>query len=281
MFDARSRLTGGVAALVVAWTTWATGMAPAAAVGPVQGPGPKETVVEGVRQSLTRFRSAGRNIRIERYYPAKEGKYPTVLLLYGGGGAGPAPGGLHALGRDFARRGYVALLPHYFDQTGIRMADPPTIDRNFVSWMGTINAAIDYARTLPDVDPDRIGLVGWSLGSSLSLEVAATNDHVAAVVGVVGGMALEILDKMKRMPPTLLLDGEADHNYPVHLARGLARVLRERGVEVESKIYPGEGHGFRPEAALDAAKRTNAWFDKYLRDRPRGAQDQAAPGRRR
>jgi dienelactone hydrolase len=252
----------------------ATGSAAAAAE---DQPTAKQTVVRGVRQSMDHFPSAGKKIRMEKYLPLKEGKYPAVILLYGSGGIGPGPNGLRDLARDYARRGYVALLPHYFDQTGIRMANFVTIDRQFVTWMGAINHAIDHARGLPEVDGDHIGLVGWSLGGSLALEVAATNDHVAAVVGVVGGMAKVILDKMKRMPPTLLLDGGQDPNYPVELARNLARTLKAKGVLVESVIYSDQGHAFTGAAAVDAGRRTAEWFDRYLHERPAADKDRPDP----
>jgi carboxymethylenebutenolidase len=232
---------------------------------------------DGVRRSTDRFDSAGKEIRIERYFPREPGRYPVILVLYGGSGIPPARGDMRAHCRDFARRGYVALLPRYFDQTDTEIADPRTIDRHFVAWMGTVGNAIDYARKLPEVDPDRVGLIGWSLGSSLALEVAATNPHATAVVGCVGGMAREILDKMTRMPPTLLLDGEDDRKYPAELARDLYRTLREKHVEVESKIYPGQGHGFGGEAYLDAERRTNAFFEKYLANPPHPAAGPVSP----
>jgi carboxymethylenebutenolidase len=228
-------------------------------------PGKNEEVFEGIRQSMATFKSNGATIRIEMYLPGTPGRHPAIVVLHGGGPANlAAQVGLRTRCRDFARRGYVALFPRYFDQTDTELADPPTIDRNFVAWMGTVSNALEYARNLPEVDPDRVGLIGWSLGSSLALEVAATNPHSAAVVGNVGGMAHEVVDKITRMPPTLLLDGGDDPNYPARLARDLYRSLRAKHVNVESKIYPGQGHGFGGDAARDAYNRTDAFFDKYL-----------------
>jgi dipeptidyl aminopeptidase/acylaminoacyl peptidase len=228
-------------------------------------PTAKEQVVEGARQSMATYSNKGKDVRIERYLPIKKGKYPVIIFLHGGGPASlPGANGMRVWCRNFVRRGYVTLLPRYLDSTGTEMADPPAIDRNFVQWMKAIDHAIDYARELPEVDPDRVGLIGWSLGGALALEVAATNPHSTAVVGNIGGMAKEITDKLKRMPPTLLLDGEDDTNYPVQLARELYRTLKKKGVTVESKIYKGQGHGFGGEAAIDAERRTIAWFAKYL-----------------
>jgi carboxymethylenebutenolidase len=230
-------------------------------------PGRREEVVDGVRQSMVTLKSNGKNVRIERYFPIEPGRHPAILFLHGGG---PANGSLFSLRsrcREFVRRGYVALLPRYLDQTDTDDADPPTIDAHFVEWMGTVSNTLEYARQLPEVDADHVGLIGWSLGSALALEVAATNPHSAAVVGNYGGMAKEIVANLTRMPPTLLLDGAEDQNYPARLARALYRDLKKKHVEVESVIYPGQGHGFGGDAAADSVKRTDAFFDKHLAGR--------------
>ena len=63
------------------------------------------------------------------------------------------------------------------------------------------------------------------------------------------------------------LDGEDDQLYPAAFARQLYKTLRRKHVDVESKIYPGQGHGFSGEAAVDSERRTNAFFDKHLAKR--------------
>ncbi len=269
-------LAAGVAAAAVLFAVHTVrSLNPPRAPGPVRAPappgepGPGEQTLHGVRQSTQSYRSKDKQIRIERYSPAAKGRYPAVLLLHGGGaGFRGDASGLRATARDFARRGYVALLPHYFEQTDTLVSDVPTVNREFVRWMGAVSRAVDHARELPEVDVDRVGLIGWSLGGSLALEVAAEDRHVAAVVGIVGGMIPEAVDKMTRMPPTLLLAGENDTIFPGAEARGLDRRLRKKGVVVESTVYPGQGHGFTGEAAADANRRTNEFFDQYLAHRP-------------
>jgi carboxymethylenebutenolidase len=231
-------------------------------------PGRKEEIVDGVRQSMVTFKSNGKDVRIERYFPTEPGRYPAILFLHGGGPASlMSQVSVRLRCREFVRRGYVALLPRFLDQTDTENADPPEIDAHFVEWMAAVSNALEYARRLPEVDPDHVGLIGWSLGSALALEVAATNPHSAAVVGNYGGMAKEIVDNLTRMPPTLLLDGQDDRNYPVRLARALYRDLKKKHVVVESVIYPGQGHGFGGDAAADCVKRTDAFFDKHLAGR--------------
>ena len=45
----------------------------------------------------------------------------------------------------------------------------------------------------------------------------------------------------------------------------LEQVLREKGLPFESKIYPGQGHGFKGDEAKDALRRTVQFLDKHLK----------------
>lgn len=66
--------------------------------------------------------------------------------------------------------------------------------------------------------------------------------------------------------PLLVLQGANDIRVPAHEAEQIVDVLRSGGRTVDSKIYSEEGHGFmRRENQIDAAERTIAWFDKYLK----------------
>ena len=59
-----------------------------------------------------------------------------------------------------------------------------TATGNIFGWGGEkdINAAVDFLKTRPDVDPDRIGAIGFSVGGEMLLEAAAKNTDLAAVV---------------------------------------------------------------------------------------------------
>jgi pimeloyl-ACP methyl ester carboxylesterase len=49
-------------------------------------------------------------------------------------------------------------------------------------WETVVRAVVDFALTQPIVDPDRIALVGWSLGGHLALRAASGEPRLAAVV---------------------------------------------------------------------------------------------------
>ena len=125
-------------------------------------------------------------------------------------------------------------------------------------------AAMRAASRRPHVDAARIGLLGYSLGGYLALEVGATNPEVAAVVDYFGGMSPLISKKLERMPPTLLLHGELDHVVSVAEARNLEQLFTEKNVVFEIHTYPDQGHGFNGAAASDARERTLRFLDRYL-----------------
>lgn len=82
------------------------------------------------------------------------------------------------------RHGYGVLL---FDRRGEGESEG---DPNAVGWGGDrdIKAAIAFLRERPDVDPDRIGGIGLSVGGELMLETAAETDTLKAVVSEGAGI---------------------------------------------------------------------------------------------
>src|SRR5262249_13836782 len=137
------------------------------------------------------FKSAGKTIHVLMVEPAGGGKRPAVVMLGGQDGLGqmtadkfPTPG--------LGKKGHVVLFIRYYDRTGtpdkVRHREQQEFARwlkgdaaneeknkareHFDQWIETVVDAVAYARTLPNVDPDRVGLVGFSLGGYLALSAA-------------------------------------------------------------------------------------------------------------
>ena len=68
-----------------------------------------------------------------------------------------------------------------------------------------------------------------------------------------------------RLPPVLILHGDADRNVPVQQAYDLEQILVAAEVPYEMHIYAGAGHGFRGADRDDAVKRTVDFFDTHLK----------------
>jgi hypothetical protein len=103
------------------------------------------------------------------YVPSKNG----AALIAFPGRSGPQK---HA--RMLARHGYGVLL---FDRRGEGASEG---DGNLFGWGGEkdIAAAVEFLRSRPDVEPGRIGGIGFSVGGELMLQAAAQSDGLAAVV---------------------------------------------------------------------------------------------------
>ena len=147
---------------------------------------------------------------------------------------------------------------------GTESADKATILRNFPIWMKTLWDAISFVEKQPAVDRERIALLGFSLGAYLSLANASIDKRVQAVVEFFGGLPREMKLFMRRLCPVLILHGENDAVVPVAEAYSLQRLLDEKGVPYEIKIYPGTGHGFVNEVWRDAGLRTLQFLQKHL-----------------
>jgi len=215
-----------------------------------------------IAQSQLKFESGGKAIRIDSYTAESNvGPLPAVIALHGSGGGIAGMGKSAAL---LAERGFAVFVLHYFDRTDTTNADKATILRNFPIWMKTLWDAVSFVEKQAGVDRERIALLGFSLGAYLSLANASIDNRVRAVVEFFGGLPREMKLFMRRLCPVLILHGEADATVPVAEAYNLQRLLEEKGIPYEIKVYSGAGHGFEDDVWRDAGLRTLQFLQRHL-----------------
>ncbi|HUK23788.1 MAG TPA: dienelactone hydrolase family protein [Terriglobales bacterium] len=216
-----------------------------------------------ISHSQLTFTSGGKPIRIDCFSPEAAGRrFPAILGLHGSGGDFE---GMQRPAALLAAQGFAVYVLHYFDRTGTSAAkDRATIFRHFFAWAKTVWDATSFVAAQPQVDPERLGLLGFSLGAYLALSNASVDPRIQAVVEFFGGLPKEMKLFMRRLCPVLILHGDSDATVPVAEAYHLQQVLESRGIACEMKIYPGAGHHFSDEVWRDAGQRTLAFFQKYL-----------------
>jgi carboxymethylenebutenolidase len=218
----------------------------------------------------TTFLSGGRTIRLNVTEPATPGPHPAILLLHGAGGN--VDFWLDRISPFIERLGIAIYAVHYFDRTGTIRADLPTLSDgvHVPLWIDTLRDTLAHLRTRAAVNPQRIALIGISLGAFLSLALAAEASASQAtvarcIVDISGGLVRPYSERAtSAFPPTLILHGDADTVVGLYHAENLQTLLKQLDVSHEAQILPEEGHYFSPAAQTRILIAIAAFLKRHL-----------------
>ena len=228
-------------------------------------------------------------------------KYPMVVDVHGGPGAAvqsawPPP---WSFTMALPGAGYFILMPNPRGSFGQGEAFTRANVKDFgYGDFKDIMAGVDESLKVAPIDPDRLGLTGWSYGGYMTMwGVTQTNRFKAAMAGA--GIAnyqsyygenqidqwmipffgksvyddpevyaksspITFIEKVKT--PTLILVGDSDGECPTPQSYEFWHALKTLGVETTLVVYEHEGHHFvKPAHERDRMERTLAWFDSHLR----------------
>jgi dipeptidyl aminopeptidase/acylaminoacyl peptidase len=228
-------------------------------------------------------------------------KYPLVVRVHGGPGAAVLsewPGASDYYS-PLAGAGYFVFQPNPRGSFG----QGETFTRANVRDFGygdfkDIMAGVDEAIKVAPIDPERLGICGWSYGGYMTMwAVTQTNRFKAAMAGaglsnwqsyygenLIDQWMIPFFGKSvyddpdvyaKSSPinfikhvktPTLILVGDSDGEVPAPQSYEFWHALKTLGVETQFVVYEHEGHMFaNPKHRRDVVERTLAWFDAHLR----------------
>lgn len=239
----------------------------------------------------------GKPTRVFAYYAEPEkvdGKLPAMVLIHGGGGTA-----FSEWAQLWAKRGYIALAMDLAGQGegrkrlpegGPNQDDAGRFKQNNVKelWSYHAVAAVirghSMLRSLPNVDPERIGVTGISWGGYLTCIVAGLDDRFKVAVPVYGcGFIHENsvwIPTFSKMPkdwhttwvanfepsrylgqakmPMLFVNGTNDFAYPLDSYQKSYRLVKNRNLCVTVNMPHGHPQGWAP--------REIGWFvDQHLR----------------
>lgn len=176
----------------------------------------------------------------------------------------------------FAREGFVALAPDLYHG---QFATEPDEARKLVMNMNREQAikdllgAVKYVRSLPQVAPKKVGCIGFCMGGSMTLALAAATSDVAAAAPFYAGFQPPAAELAKIEAEMFCAFGADDAGIPIENVRKFEAALKSSNRNAVVKVYEGAPHSFfndtrdsyRPDAAKDAWERSLALFKRVLK----------------
>jgi dienelactone hydrolase len=197
------------------------------------------------------------------FRPAGGGSHPAVVFLHGCGGLVSAGGSIQARELDWAGRltgaGYVVLMVDSFSARGVKTMCSPATFQSAIYQVRPKDAygALRYLQAQPFIEPDRIAVMGWSLGGGTVLftidgdhrpespsSPARPNFRAAVAFYPASCDAGKLPRGWSTDIPLLVLVGGADVWTPAGPCQAAMQTLAERGVPVAVQVYPGAYHDF-------------------------------------
>jgi dipeptidyl aminopeptidase/acylaminoacyl peptidase len=224
-------------------------------------------------------------------------KYPAILWLHGGQES-QYDYGFNFRVQLFAANGYVVVMPNVRGSGGRGIDFALSLNKAYGTHdVEDVIVATDYVIELGYVDPDRLGVGGWSSGGTLTNVVITKTDRFAgAVSGASVGLYTstyghdpyvrwwhtelgapwknrDLWDSVSPFmnvenitTPTLFIGGEKDWNQPIIHSEQMYQAMKHLGREASLVVYPDAYHGIRrPIYQKDLLERFVGWFDKYVK----------------
>jgi dienelactone hydrolase len=209
--------------------------------------------VPPVGSGEVRFPGPGIELRGRLYVPDVPGRHPAIVLLHGCSGLWGANGQPAPMYQHWAEmlraQGFLALHVDSFGPRGEKEICTK-VDRPIRPGRERVQdamAALRWLAARPDVDPDRIHVMGWSNGGSTVLyairgNAAAPEPRFRSAVAFYPGCRMPARATFRTSVALLIQVGGADDWTPASFCEDLAR--RAQGAPVEIDVYPGAHHAF-------------------------------------
>lgn len=192
---------------------------------------------------------------------------PAMVIMHGSGGI--IAGREHEWARRLNEMGVVTFVVDSFADRGIQVTADDQSRLSLPASVLDAFAALDRIRDHPAIDPDRIGVMGFSRGGQVALYTALEafrragtqgDQRFALHVALYPSCSIPYRSREVTKAPMLLLLGGADDYTPAaHCAR-YVEFFKSKGASVTAVTLRGAHHGFdlptppRPLARVQTAR---------------------------
>ncbi len=244
---------------------------------------------------ITAVQIANDGLQIDAYLaqPTGSGTYPGIVVIQEIWGVNSH---IRSVTERLAQEGYVAIAPAIFQRSapgfeGNYDADSTILGRQYKEatkadeLLSDVQATIAYLQTLPIVQGDAIGAIGFCFGGHV-VYLAATLPDIKATASFYGGGIATMtpgggtptLTRTPEIKGTLYaFFGTTDPLIPVEQIDQVEDALKAHQIDHRFFRYPS-GHGFfcdqrpdyNPEAAADAWEKVKALFGRVLKEKAKG-----------
>ena len=228
-------------------------------------------------------------------------KYPTVVYVYGGPHAHNVEASWHWQSRTWetymAQKGYIVfILDNRGSENRGRDFEQVTFRQLGQVEMKDQMKGVEYLKSLPYVDAQRMGVHGWSFGGFMTISLMLNYPDVFKV-GVAGGPVIDwkwyevmygerymdtpqtnpegyeksgLINKAGHLKGKLqIITGYNDPTVvPQHCLSFLDACIKA-GTQPDFFAYPGEEHNMRGHASVHLHERITQYFEDYLKPTPK------------
>lgn len=227
-----------------------------------------------VKTGMVSYRSGNQTVHGFLALPGTPGRHPALVVIHEWWGLVPW---VKQQAEKFAAAGYVALAVDLYRG---KSTDQPQVARELVRTlpparaMRDLQAAFAYLASRPDVEPEKIGDVGWCFGGGWALRLAVHQPRLAASAVNYGTLPTSAAAIEAIHCPVLGNFGELDRGITPAKVHAFQAAMKKAGKSINVKIYPGAGHafenpankrGYRAAAAANAWERMVAFFNRTLK----------------
>jgi carboxymethylenebutenolidase len=220
------------------------------------------------------YKSGTETVNALLYTPQGKGPFPALVVIHEWWGLNDwvkeeasklADQGYAALAIDLYR-GKVATTPEEAHEIMRGVPD----DRSSRDLL----AATSYLSSQSNVDPKRIGSIGWCMGGGYSLNLAVSDPKLKVAVINYGHLASDDATLKKINADILGIFGGQDKGIPPADVNKFESQMKALGKTVDIHIFPDAGHafenpnnktGYRADDAAQAWKLTTDFLAHYLK----------------